>query len=207
MLTRRGKRVLYGGAFVAGVLLGASCTVPGSQSAPMPLAPPLTAREATAGEVEALTYRYGPVRLERAKRPSRDTDRQPACRDRIARTLQAAGFRGDSLRTAWAIVMRESRGEPLDESSPWYTGALGIWQVQTSAHSGKPWWSRSAMLDPAKQSRLVYLHLSNRGRDFRHWGIGPGGSTDTTFYGGWSDSQVWAWITEPFQRHYAQYPC
>lgn len=140
-------------------------------------------------------------------RASRDGDRSVACADPLARTLASAGFRGGALRTAWAIVMRESRGQNLDESSPWYSGALGVWQVQSSAHSGKWWWSRSAMLDPGRQSRLVFRFLSKRGTDFRHWGIGVGGATDASMYGGWSDAQVWAWITEPFQRFYAAYPC
>lgn len=175
-------------------------------TAPQPVAAPPTSTTATV----ALTGPWWGTRPDprpRPKpRPSRDQVRW-SCSDPVARTLHAAGFRGDSLRSAWAIVMRESRGQNLDESSPYFTGALGWFQVQTSAHSSKPWWSRSAMLDPDRQARLVYLHLSARGTDFRHWGIGPGGSTDATFYGGWSSSQVWAWITEPFQRYWRQYPC
>lgn len=142
-----------------------------------------------------------------AKRPSRDRDRGLACRDDLARLLHKAGFRGESLRTAWAIAMRESGGQNLDESSRWYTGGLGIFQVQTSAHAGKAWWSRSAMLDPARQARLVYLHLSDRGTDWRHWGMGSGPTVDTTFYGGWSASQVEAWIAEPFFRYWRAWPC
>jgi hypothetical protein len=142
----------------------------------------------------------------RARKPSRQVARW-SCPDPLARLLHGAGFRGEQLRTAWAIAMRESGGHNLDESSRWYTGALGIFQVQTSAHAGKPWWSRSAMLDPARQARLVYLHLSARGTDWRHWGIGPGGSTDTTYYANWSADQVYRWITAPFQARWAEYPC
>lgn len=175
---------------------------------PAPISTPsATVQAATDRPPMVSWWRVQPEPRTRPKpRPSRDHERWQ-CADRVAGILYGAGFRGDALRTGWAIVMRESKGQNLDESSPWYTGALGMWQVQTSAHSSKPWWSRSAMLDPARQSRLVFLHLSARGTDFRHWGIGPDGGTDTTFYGGWSSSQVWRWITEPFQRYWRQYPC
>lgn len=196
------KRAYLVTAAAAGVATGLLWPLPQPVAAP---APP--AHVAVVGPL------VGPVswveREPRARpkpKPSRDHERWQ-CADRVAGILHGAGFRGQALRTAWAIVMRESKGQNLDESSPWYTGALGMWQVQTSAHSGKPWWSRAAMLDPDRQARLVYLHLSARGTDFRHWGIGPGGTTDTTFYGGWSSSQVWRWITEPFQRYWRQYPC
>lgn len=138
-------------------------------------------------------------------RASRGVER--VCADPLARILSDAGFTGNNLRTAWAIAMRESRGQSLDESSPWYTGALGIFQIQTSAHSGKPWWTRESMLDPRKQAQIVYRYMTNEGSNWQHWGIGPGGTTDTTLYGGWSATQVYEWITEPFQRYYASYPC
>ena len=59
------------------------------------------------------------------------TDTPQSCR--VVKLLERAGFTGHSNRIAYAIVMRESRGANLNESSRWYTGALGVWQVQTSA--------------------------------------------------------------------------
>jgi hypothetical protein len=129
------------------------------------------------------------------------------CKDRVVQILRDAGFKGHKTRMAWAIVMRESKGQNLDESSPWYTGALGFWQVQTSAHSGKSWWSRAAMLNPARQSRIVYLHLSERGRNWSHWGLTPQGTLDARYYQGWSSWQHEAWIMAPFRKYYAAYPC
>ncbi len=129
------------------------------------------------------------------------------CRDPLAKVLHSAGFKGHKHRMAWAITMRESHGRNLDESSPWYTGALGIWQIQTSAHSGKPWWSRAAMLTPTRQSRIVFLHLSNRGRDWSHWGLTRDGRLDARYYSGWSSWQHEAWIMAPFRKFYDAYPC
>lgn len=130
-----------------------------------------------------------------------------SCKNDLAVMLHAAGFRNDSLRMAWAIVMRESKGQNLDESSPYYTGALGIWQIQTSAWSGQSWWSRSAMLDPKRQSRIAYKYLSKKGTDWRHWGLSSGGQLDTTYYSNWSSWQWENWIMAPFRKYYAQYPC
>ena len=140
---------------------------------------------------------------------TKPTDHQPpaACHDTTARMLWHAGFRGEKNRIAWAITWRESKHQNLDESSPWYSGALGIWQVQTSAHSSKPWWSRSAMLNPARQSRIVYRHMTDRGRNWQPWGINRDGTgLDTTQYGGWSSWQHHNWIWVPYIQGRALYP-
>ena len=126
---------------------------------------------------------------------------------RVVKILERAGFNGQTNRIAYAIVMRESRGQNLSESSPWYTGALGMWQIQTSAHSSKRWWSRAKMLTPRKQSRIAYRHLTERGTNWAHWGINRNGTgMDLTYYSGWSSSQQWEWIWAPYQRYYSTYP-
>ena len=137
------------------------------------------------------------------------TEQQPpeGCRDRTALMLWHAGFRGETNRIAWSITWRESKHQNLDESSPWYTGALGIWQVQTSAHSPKPWWSRAAMLNPTRQSKIVYRYMSDRGRNWQPWGLNRAGTgLDTTQYGGWSTWQHQNWIWAPYAHARTIYP-
>ena len=136
------------------------------------------------------------------------TEQPPeGCRDRTALMLWHAGFRGEKNRIAWAITWRESKHQNLDESSPWYSGALGIWQVQTSAHSSKPWWSRPAMLNPARQSKIVYKHMSRRGNNWQPWGLNRTGTgLDTTQYGGWSSWQHHNWIWAPYVQGRTLYP-
>ena len=129
------------------------------------------------------------------------------CQDQTVRMLARAGFTGEGLRMAYAIVMRESKGQNLDESSRWYTGALGVWQIQTSAHRGKAWWSRSAMLNPDAQSRIVFRHLSRGGTWWRPWGLTPDGRLDTTDFRRWSAWQHENWIMAPFRKYYRNYPC
>ena len=126
---------------------------------------------------------------------------------RTVKILQDAGFTGNKLRIAYGIVMRESKGQNLSESSLWFTGALGIWQIQTSAHSHNRWWSRAAMLNPARQSRIVYRYMSNKGTYWRPWGVtSDGRGMDTSHYGSWSSWQKWNWIWVPYKRYYDAYP-
>jgi hypothetical protein len=132
------------------------------------------------------------------------------CRNPIVTMLHDAGFQKHDLRAAWAITWRESHHQNLDESSPWYTGALGMWQIQTSAHSDKSWWSREAMLDPKQQSRIAYKYLTSKGTNWVHWGLGETKSgkfyMDTTLYGGWSGSQQYSWIWAPFVEGWDMFP-
>ena len=129
------------------------------------------------------------------------------CTDKVATMLHDAGFTGNKNRVAWAVTSRESNHRNLDESSPYYSGALGMFQVQTSAHSGKSWWSRAAMLDPATQARIVYRHMTNRGRDWSAWGLNSTGTAmDVSQYGGWSASQQHQFIWVGYQRGLSLYP-
>lgn len=131
------------------------------------------------------------------------------CRNPVVNMLHDAGFRKHDLRAAWAITWRESKHQNLSESSPWYTGALGFWQIQTSAHSGKHWWSRAAMLHPPTQSRIAYKYLTNKATNWVHWGLAERGGKfylDTTVYGGWSSWQHYNWIWAPFQTGWNLYP-
>lgn len=129
------------------------------------------------------------------------------CKDKTAVMLWDAGFRGHKNAVAWSITWRESKHRNLDESSPWYSGALGIWQVQTSAHSGRPWWSRSAMLNPRQQSRIVYLHMTQRGTYWRPWGLTPDGNRlDPSHYQSWGPALWDAWIMRPYLHARSIYP-
>lgn len=136
-------------------------------------------------------------------------DKKPEwrCKNRAAMILHKAGFTGWSHKMAWAITYRESKHQNLGADSPWFSGAYGMWQVQASAHSGKPWWSMSAMMDPYQQSRIVYKYMTNKGTYWRPWGLTPQGTLDASHYGGWSSWQHENWIMAPFRTGLALYPC
>ena len=129
------------------------------------------------------------------------------CRDEVALMLWRAGFRGQKNAIAWSVTHRESKHQNLDESSPWYSGALGMWQIQTSAHSGNRWWSRAAMLNPERQSRIVYLHMTKRGTYWRPWGLTSNGNgLDPTHYTSWGPALWDAWIWRPYAYARSIYP-
>ncbi len=133
------------------------------------------------------------------------------CNDKQAKILFNAGFnRPGMLRGAWAITWRESKHQSLTESSPWFTGALGTWQIQTSAWSGKSWWSRDNMLDKKKQSEIVRKHFLKDG--MHNWGYGYSFKKDSwyvnagMYYSLWGSGLTYSWVIVPFNIGWSLFP-
>lgn len=133
------------------------------------------------------------------------------CNNAQAKILFKAGFkRPGMLRGAWAITWRESKHQALDESSPYYTGALGTWQIQTSAWSGRSWWSRSAMLDKYAQSVIVRKYFLKDG--MHNWGYGYSFKNDSwyedagMYYALWGSELTYAWVIAPFNKGWSLFP-
>ena len=134
------------------------------------------------------------------------------CKDAQARMLYKAGFtKPGLLRGAWAITYRESKHQSLDESSRYYSGALGTWQIQTSSWSGKSWWSRANMLDKHTQSKIVRKHFVNKGL-MAHWGYGYSFKSDSWYEDAgmyvriWGSSLTWRWVIQPFNTGWSIFP-
>ena len=137
---------------------------------------------------------------------SKSTVTKPApCKNKIVRWMYAAGFRGKSLRIGWAIIKRESGGNPSNVTN----GAdYGLWQINRPTHPG---YSRSELLNPISNSKIAFK-LSHGGKSWKPWGIGVTKSgkpyMDSSDYDGiWSQWQKDNWIWIPFRRYYKQYPC
>ena len=133
------------------------------------------------------------------------------CDDKQAKILFEAGFnRPGMLRGAWAITWRESKHQSLDESSRYFTGALGTWQIQTSAWSGRSWWSRDNMLDKQKQSEIVRKHFLNDG--MHNWGYGYSFKSDSwyedagMYYSLWGSGLTYSWVIAPFNTGWSLFP-
>lgn len=94
--------------------------------------------------------------------------------------LKAAGFQGDALRKAWAITMRESGGRPTAYNPDTSTGdqSYGLFQINMLGDLGVSrrrqfgLTSNKDLLDPNINAKVAY-RMSNGGRDFGAWGIGP----------------------------------
>ena len=133
------------------------------------------------------------------------------CNDKQAKILFKAGFnRPGMLRGAWAITWRESKHQSLDESSRYFTGALGTWQIQTSAWSGRSWWSRSNMLDKEVQSEIVRKHFLKDG--MHNWGYGYSFKNDSwyedagMYYSLWGSALTYSWVIAPFNTGWSLFP-
>lgn len=94
--------------------------------------------------------------------------------------LELTGFEGDSLRTAWALVMRESRGKPLAFNGNLDTGdtSYGLFQINMIGGLGR---SRAEKYDLDEYDDLfdpvinaaVAFEMSKEGTNFGPWCIGP----------------------------------
>lgn len=134
---------------------------------------------------------------------------QPAkverCQNRLVVTLKKVGFRGENLREAWAIAMRESHGHPRSISR---TNDYGLFQLNRATFSGERWWNSHRLLKPRYNAKQAF-RLSDGGRSWVLWGLDGHGNANPKVYrnAGWSKSQVNDWIVEPYQKYRGQFPC
>ena len=90
-----------------------------------------------------------------------------ACHNTLAVALHDGGFRGENLKEAWAIAMRESGGRPDAISS---TGDYGIFQFNRAAHSGQPWWNTKKLLTRDYNITVAY-RMSKGGKWWGPWDL------------------------------------
>lgn len=98
----------------------------------------------------------------------------------VLQTLRQAGFKGPALKTAWAIVQRESKGNPRAFNPNPATKDLsyGLFQINMRDDLGpsrrKQYGlaSNDALYDPLTNAKVAY-RLSKGGTDWGHWGVGP----------------------------------
>jgi hypothetical protein len=94
--------------------------------------------------------------------------------------LQQAGFKGERLKTAFGIVMRESGGNPAAHNANRGTGddSYGLAQINMLGQMGPARrrqfgiQANDQLLDPLTNARAFY-RLSKGGKDFGPWGLGP----------------------------------
>jgi hypothetical protein len=144
--------------------------------------------------------------IERKLQPSQKASRAKAPDSVKARgiwvkeILIEAGFRGEALRTAWAVVMKESTGRPTAYNGNEATGdkSYGIFQINMIGDLGPArrekfkLSSNNELFNPLKNAKIAY-HMSNGGENWSSWNI------DSTGYNGGSGrAKYLEWL--------AQYP-
>lgn len=101
--------------------------------------------------------------------------------DKITKTqlvelLHAVGFKGKALREAWAIVMKESHGNPLSHNGNRKTGdnSYGLFQVNMIGSLGEKRRDKfsldynAELLDPVVNAQVAY-YMSDGGQDWSAW--------------------------------------
>ncbi|MFM7980276.1 MAG: transglycosylase SLT domain-containing protein, partial [Candidatus Fonsibacter sp.] len=90
--------------------------------------------------------------------------------------MQAVGFEGKALKTAWAIAKRESNGRPMAFNGNRNTGdsSYGIFQINMLGQLGidrkEKFDLRSNVLlfDPVINAEITY-HMTQGGKDWSSW--------------------------------------
>jgi len=112
--------------------------------------------------------------------------------------LKLVGFSGKSLRTAWAVVMKESHGHPLSHNGNASTGddSYGLFQINMRGSLGserraKFGISKDAdLLDPVTNAQAAY-YMTSGGDNFGSWGLGP-----NAYDGSASEPAVAIWLSK-----------
>ena len=94
----------------------------------------------------------------------------------LVKLLSAVGFEGKALREAWAIAMKESRGNPLSHNGNRNTGdnSYGLFQVNMIGSMGQERRDKfsldynAELLDPVVNAKVAY-HMSKGGKDWSAW--------------------------------------
>ena len=114
----------------------------------------------------------------------------------LADMLELVGFKGKSLKTAWAVAMRESRGHSGSHNKTSSTGdnSYGLFQINMLGSLGEirrekfGIKSNAELLDPVTNAQAAF-YMSNHGKDFGSWGLGPNAYDGTS-----SESAVTDWL-------------
>lgn len=114
----------------------------------------------------------------------------------LADLLELVGFKGKSLKLAWAVVMRESRGHPTSHNTSKYTGdnSYGLFQINMLGSMGNDRREKfgikanAELLDPVTNAQAAF-YMTNHGKDFGSWGLGPNAYDGTS-----SEPAVTEWL-------------
>lgn len=96
----------------------------------------------------------------------------------LKKLLQAVGFEGKALRTAWAVAMKESNGRPKAHNDDIGTGddSYGIFQINMLGDLGTDRREKFNLLtnkelfDPVTNAEIAF-HMTRGGEDWSSWKV------------------------------------
>lgn len=159
----------------------------------LPFIPPAIADSVEASTDGAtVTTQPAKVGIEKYRNATSLTDEE------LVDLLSLVGFKGYSLKIAWAIVMRESRGHPLSHNKTASTGdnSYGLFQINMIGDLGADRREKfgiqqnSDLLDPVTNVKAAY-YMTDHGKDFGSWGLGP-----NAYDGSPSEASVTKWLDD-----------
>lgn len=167
-MENRARTLAVGAALVLAVTLVQPLLSHGDAApanAPTPAAVPTATPEPTPSGPVLGEFRYRETRLSAVE---------------LSELLALTGFRGRAHKVAWLVAMRESRGNPRAHNDNASTGddSYGLFQINMRGYLGAArrdqyvldW--NGDLFDPVTNAWVAY-EMSNHGRDFGAWGLGP----------------------------------
>ena len=117
--------------------------------------------------------------------------------DSLVGVLKAVGFKGDALKHAWAVAMKESTGNPKAHNKNSRTGdnSYGLFQINMIGSLGPArvekygLSSYEDLFNPYVNARIAF-EMSDGGEDWGPWGIGPNA------YNGGTTGSYYKWLDE-----------
>ena len=155
-LTRRGK-IVFGSLFTM-IFVGSGVVV---------LPPAFSPSRA---EAQVLQKQY----QERALAKYNNADHLTS--NELVDLLSAVGFEGQALRYAWAIAMKESKGNPLSHNGNRKTGdnSFGLFQVNMIDSLGETRRDKfsleynAQLFNPVVNAQIAY-YMTDEGKDWKSW--------------------------------------
>ena len=100
--------------------------------------------------------------------------------EQLTYLLKEVGFKGHALKTAWAVVMRESRAHPKSHNKNTSTGdnSYGLFQINMIGSLGEVRREKFGILkdaelfDPLVNAKAAYF-MTAQGTNWGSWGLGP----------------------------------
>jgi len=100
--------------------------------------------------------------------------------DQLIELLDAVGFKGKALQTAWAVTKKESGGRPVAHNKNAGTGdnSYGLFQINMIGDLGAARRDKfnietnDQLFDPVTNAQIAF-HMTKGGKDWGSWGLGP----------------------------------
>ena len=115
--------------------------------------------------------------------------------EQLVRVLRWAGFKGSSLKIAWAVAMKESHGNPLSHNFNPRTGdnSYGMFQINLygalkARVSQYGLTSAADLYNPVTNAKIAF-QMTSGGRNWGSWGVGR-----NSYNGGVSTGVVQYWL-------------